>query len=72
MDEPDESVWYGFGRIAEQYGEYEAARDAYNRVESEEMKKYNEPGSPSTLNLMYMRMKIVDAELRKKSATGAM
>jgi len=70
MDEPDENVWYGFGRIAEQYGEYGAARDAYKRVESDEMKKYNEPGSLSTLNLMLSRMKVVDTEVRKASVAG--
>jgi tetratricopeptide (TPR) repeat protein len=72
MDEPDESVWYGFGRIAEQYGEYGAAHDAYKRVESDETKKDNEPGSLSTLNLMLSRMKAVDTELRKTSAAGSL
>jgi hypothetical protein len=65
VDEPSEPVWYGFGRIAEQYGEYGAVRDAYTRVESDETEKYNEPGSVS--NLMLSRMKAVDTELRKAS-----
>jgi tetratricopeptide (TPR) repeat protein len=36
MDEPNGAIWYGFGRIYEQYGVYDAARAAYNRVERPE------------------------------------
>lgn len=32
LDEPDENYWYAFGRIAEQYGEREAALADYARV----------------------------------------
>ena len=32
LDEPEDNFWYAFGRIAEQYGEREAAIAAYNRV----------------------------------------
>jgi tetratricopeptide (TPR) repeat protein len=32
LEEPDENYWYAFGRIAEQYGEYDAARSDYMRV----------------------------------------
>ena len=32
LDEPDEDYWYAFGRIAEQYGEREAALTDYARV----------------------------------------
>jgi len=32
LDEPDDNYWYAFGRIAEQYGEREAARADYGRV----------------------------------------
>ena len=32
LDEPDDNYWYAFGRIAEQYGEYETARNDYMRV----------------------------------------
>jgi tetratricopeptide (TPR) repeat protein len=32
-DEPDSEIWFGFGKIAEQYGEYDAARAMYNRME---------------------------------------
>jgi hypothetical protein len=30
---PDDATWYGFGLIAEAYGETESARDYYGRVE---------------------------------------
>ncbi len=32
LDEPDENYWYAFGRIAEQYGERDAAIADYKRV----------------------------------------
>ena len=32
LDEPDTDYWYAFGRIAEQYGERDAARADYARV----------------------------------------
>ncbi|MFY9645027.1 MAG: hypothetical protein WAK29_07595 [Terriglobales bacterium] len=32
LDEPDENYWYAFGRIAEQYGERDAAIANYARV----------------------------------------
>ena len=32
LDEPDENYWYAFGRIAEQYGERDAALANYARV----------------------------------------
>ena len=31
--EPDDSCWYVFGRIAEQFGLADAARDYYGRLE---------------------------------------
>jgi tetratricopeptide (TPR) repeat protein len=33
MSEPDGAIWYGMGRVAEQYGELDAAASAYARVE---------------------------------------
>ncbi|HLJ90893.1 MAG TPA: DUF3857 domain-containing protein [Candidatus Angelobacter sp.] len=33
MDEPDSAVWFAYGKIAEQYGEIEAAQKMYARVE---------------------------------------
>ncbi len=68
LDEPNGLVWYGLERIAEQYGEYEAARKAYNRVEPP---KQGAPVSPdSTYALMLPRMKIVEAELRKNGTAA--
>ena len=32
LDEPDDDYWYAFGRIAEQYGEWNLATADYNRV----------------------------------------
>jgi len=32
LDEPESNYWYGFGRIAEQYGESEVATSDYNQV----------------------------------------
>jgi tetratricopeptide (TPR) repeat protein len=33
LEEPNSAIWYGFGRIYEQYGVYDAAAAAYQRVE---------------------------------------
>lgn len=33
LEEPDSAIWYGFGRIYEQYGVFDAAIAAYQRVE---------------------------------------
>jgi tetratricopeptide (TPR) repeat protein len=33
MEEPNSQVWFGFGKIAEQYGESDAALSMYGRVE---------------------------------------
>ena len=33
LEEPNGAIWYGFGRIYEQYGLYDAAANAYKRVE---------------------------------------
>jgi Tfp pilus assembly protein PilF len=32
LDEPDDAFWYGLGRLAEQYGETDVAREDYQRV----------------------------------------
>jgi predicted Zn-dependent protease len=32
ISEPDDGIWFGLGRIADEYGEKEAALAAYNRV----------------------------------------
>jgi tetratricopeptide (TPR) repeat protein len=36
LDEPDSAVWYGLGRLAEQYGERGAALATYKRMEDRE------------------------------------
>ncbi|MGE5113881.1 MAG: DUF3857 domain-containing protein [Acidobacteriaceae bacterium] len=36
LDEPDSQVWYGLGRIDEQYGETDAALRAYGRMKQQE------------------------------------
>jgi tetratricopeptide (TPR) repeat protein len=33
IDRPDNSAWYGFGLVAEAYGDTESARDYYSKVE---------------------------------------
>jgi hypothetical protein len=33
LDEPDDDYWYAFGRIAEQYGERDAAISDYRKLE---------------------------------------
>jgi len=37
MEEPDSEVWFGFGKIAEQYGENTAASVMYGRVDKPKM-----------------------------------
>ena len=54
MDEPDGAVWYGFGRIAEQYGENDAAIAAYARVE---IPAKDEPTFGTTYSLAQKRQK---------------
>jgi Flp pilus assembly protein TadD len=33
LEEPNSEIWFGFGKIAEQYGESDAARSMYGRVQ---------------------------------------
>ncbi|HXM96890.1 MAG TPA: DUF3857 domain-containing protein [Candidatus Dormibacteraeota bacterium] len=44
LDEPESNYWYGFGRIAEQYGENEVATSDYNQVKKPKKPAYV-PGS---------------------------
>jgi tetratricopeptide (TPR) repeat protein len=57
LAEPNSSVWYGYGRIYESYGEYAAANAAYARIE-------NNPtdGPTSTYRLMQLRRKVMDGQ----------
>ncbi|HET9865391.1 MAG TPA: hypothetical protein VFP37_18280, partial [Steroidobacteraceae bacterium] len=36
IDQPDDSAWYGFGLVAEAYGDTESARDYYTHVQKPE------------------------------------
>ncbi|HXJ17102.1 MAG TPA: hypothetical protein VNM68_07865, partial [Candidatus Polarisedimenticolia bacterium] len=51
MEEPNDAVWFAFGLIAEQYGEYDAARKIYSRVEKP---KTETPGSSYELSQAHM------------------
>ena len=42
LEEPNSEVWFGFGLIAEQYGELDAAAKMYGRVEKP---KFEYPGT---------------------------
>lgn len=65
LDEPNEAIWFGFGRIAEHYGEYEGARKAYERVEKPE----DESVLPvSTYTLAASRLRVIYAQLKGHSA----
>ena len=61
LDEPNESAWYVFGRIAEQYGQTDAAVSAYKRT------KQKEPGgvfdSNSTWALAERRAKVMGTSI---------
>lgn len=51
MDEPDGNYWFGFGRIAEQYGEITSAKEDYQRVTKPDNPAYI-PGSSYRLAQM--------------------
>jgi hypothetical protein len=58
LEEPDNAAWYVFGRIAEQYGERDAAIADYKRVDA--------PPDPRNLSdspylLAQRRLKILGA-----------
>jgi tetratricopeptide (TPR) repeat protein len=64
MDEPDDSLWYVFGRIAEAYEQPQAARSYYQLVR---WKEKFEPDPRSTYVLVQKRLKGLLAE----TAVGA-
>jgi len=64
LAEPDSSIWYGFGRIAELYGLNSVASTIYSRVEKPE--KRDSPDS--TYQLSRLRLKLMAAQT---PATGA-
>ena len=56
MSEPDEAVWYGFGRVAEDYGLTEVALSLYERVGKEAQ---NSELPTSTYNLAQSRERML-------------
>jgi len=61
LDEPNESIWYGFGRIAEDYGLPAVALSLYRRVgKTEAMADL----PTSTYNLARMREKSLLSETK--------
>ncbi len=62
LDEPDSATWYGFGRIAEQFGMRDAAVDAYRRVEAPKRKFAIDS---STWSLAQRRLKLLGSATEK-------
>jgi tetratricopeptide (TPR) repeat protein len=68
MDEPNEPAWYVFGRIAEQYGQTEAALAAYERTREKDVKDNDDPFSNiSAWMLAQRRSKLIKASLERES-----
>jgi transglutaminase-like putative cysteine protease/tetratricopeptide (TPR) repeat protein len=67
LDEPDSDFWYAFGLIADQYGETEAAKADYSRVEKP-ARSFDVPGS--TYVLAQAKLKILGgvSDNRKSSS----
>lgn len=63
--EPDDAIWFGFGRIADEYGETESALAAYNRVRPP---KKPEPEANSTWALSQQRIRILQEAARTTAA----
>jgi tetratricopeptide (TPR) repeat protein len=57
LDKPDSNIWYGFGRIAEQYGLTDVANLFYTRVEKGE----DDDMPTSTFSLAQQRRKLLAA-----------
>lgn len=57
MPEPDSAVWYALGLIYEQYGEKNAALDAYHRVQAHEFDDHTYIDSTSTYVLAQDRIR---------------
>jgi tetratricopeptide (TPR) repeat protein len=62
MEEPNSEIWFGFAKIAEQYGEPEAARAMYSRMERPKVEHPN-----SSYTLAQQRL----AQLRNSPASTA-
>jgi len=61
LDEPNEAAWYVFGRIAEQYGQPEAALEAYRRTKPKKPEEFG--ASTSTWALAQHRAQVMGAHL---------
>ena len=57
-EEPASEDWYVFGRIAENYGEYEAALECYGKVEAPEI-----PAQDSTHRLTANRLELMRGKI---------
>jgi tetratricopeptide (TPR) repeat protein len=62
MEEPNSEIWFGFAKIAEQYGEPEAARAMYSRMEKPKLEY-----PTSSYHLAQQRL----AELRNSGSSTA-
>jgi tetratricopeptide (TPR) repeat protein len=62
MEEPDSEIWFGFGKLAEQYGESQAAQTIYARVE-----KPTVDGPGSSYSIAQLRL----LALKNASVTAA-
>jgi hypothetical protein len=65
IPEPNSELWYGFGRLAELYGQYDAALAAYKRVEAPEV-----PNAVATYNLVQQRIKDIAKKYPEESRNG--
>jgi tetratricopeptide (TPR) repeat protein len=62
MDEPNESCWYVFGRLAEQFGENAVAEDEYRKATQ---KSSEDPSTMSTARLAEQRLAALEAKQKK-------
>ena len=67
LNEPDNNFWFAFGRIAEQYGERDAAIADYSRV-TKPKSEYENSASP--YRLAQLRLQALHAESPKRSPTS--
>ena len=65
IGEPNSALWYGFGRLAELYGQYDAALDDYKRVETPEI-----DDAFATYNLTQHRVQALKAKGSTLSAAN--
>jgi tetratricopeptide (TPR) repeat protein len=66
MDEPNEPIWFGFGRIAEEYGLSQGALALYHRVNDTDSVEL----SSSTYNLARLREKQLNLVAKAPAGSG--